>query len=144
MTTILQLDPFVMVTFWCTDAGVMEISLLKVLLDNISSFFHLSSCVNINSEPVLKYYQRAEEILKLFKTILDAFIDSEAASSEVLKKSFEELGCFIDDLREQFVNWHPLSSKVYFVSYELLLNVACELELFSTYSFKVQFPKLNL
>ncbi|XP_024019770.1 U-box domain-containing protein 4 [Morus notabilis] len=94
--------------------GVMEISLLKVLLDNISSFFHLSSCVNINSEPFLKYYQRAEEILKLLKTILDAFIDSEAASSEVLKKSFEELGCFIDDLREQFVNWHPLSSKVYF------------------------------
>lgn len=94
---------------------MMEISLLKALLNNISSFFHLSSCENINSEPVLKYYQRAEEILKLLKTILDAIIDAEAASNEVLKKSFEELGCFIDDLREQFLNWHPLSSIVYFV-----------------------------
>ncbi|KAL5556853.1 hypothetical protein UlMin_039089 [Ulmus minor] len=69
----------------------------------------------MHPEPVPKYYQRAEEILKLLKTVLDAIIDSEIASNEVLKKSFEELGHSIDDLKEQFENWQPLSSKVYFV-----------------------------
>lgn len=133
----IQLYPRVMVFLWYIDAGVMEISLLKALLNNISSFFHLSSCENINSEPVLKYYQRAEEILKLLKTILDAIIDAEAASNEVLKKSFEELGCFIDDLREQFVNSHPLSSIVYFVSYKLLFDCSSSIGMiFLTYSFK--------
>lgn len=108
----------------------MEISLLKALLNNISSFFHLSSHDNINSEPVLKYFQRAEETLKLLKTILDALIDSEVASNEVLKKSFEELGCLVDDLREQLDNWQPLLSKVYFVSCNFCLAVFCELEWF--------------
>lgn len=95
--------------------GVMEISLLKALLNNISSFFHLSSCENINSEPVLKYYQRAEEILKLLKPILDVIVDSEIASDEVVIKAFEELSQSVEELRELFENCQPLSSKVYFV-----------------------------
>ena len=106
----------------------MEISLLKALLNNISSFFHLSSRDNINSEPILKYYQKVEEILKLLKTILDAIIDSEVASNEALKKSFEELGCLLDELREQFENWQSLLSKVYFVSCNFCLAVVCKLE----------------
>ncbi|KAL4644689.1 hypothetical protein ACB092_02G182500 [Castanea dentata] len=93
----------------------MEISLLKALLNNISSFFHLSSCDNINSEPVLKYYQKAEEILKLLKPILDAIVDSELASDEVVIKAFEELSQSVEELRELFENCQPLSSKVYFV-----------------------------
>ncbi|XP_062156685.1 U-box domain-containing protein 4 isoform X2 [Alnus glutinosa] len=95
--------------------GVMEISLLKALLNNISSFFHLSSCDNINSEPVLKYYQKAEEILKLLKPILDVIVDSEIASDEVLIKAFEELSHSVEELRELFENWQSLSSKLYFV-----------------------------
>ncbi|KAE7999679.1 hypothetical protein FH972_004085 [Carpinus fangiana] len=93
----------------------MEISLLKALLNNITSFFHLSSCDNINSEPVLKYYQKAEEILKLLKPILDVIVDSEIASDEVLIKAFEELSHSVEELRELFENWQSLSSKVYFV-----------------------------
>lgn len=92
--------------------GVMEISLFKALLNNISSFFHLSSNDNINLDPVLKYYKRAEEILKLLKTVLDAVVDSEIASYEVLNKPFEELGHYIDELREQIEDWQPLLSKV--------------------------------
>ncbi|KAA3457441.1 U-box domain-containing protein 4 [Gossypium australe] len=71
---------------------------------------------NINSEPVQKYYQRAEEILKLLKPIiLNAIVDSEIISDEVLDKAFEELGLSVEELREQFESWQPLSSKVYFV-----------------------------
>ncbi|KAG4121403.1 hypothetical protein ERO13_D11G205000v2 [Gossypium hirsutum] len=93
----------------------MEISLLKALLSNISSFLNLSSFEKINSEPVQKYYQRAEEILKLLKPILNAIIDSEVTSDEVLIKAFEGLGLSIEELREQCDSWQPLLSKVYFV-----------------------------
>ncbi|MFQ6634112.1 hypothetical protein Gotur_010093 [Gossypium turneri] len=95
----------------------MEISLLKALLGNISSFLNLSSFENINSEPVQKFYQRAEEILKLLKPILSAVIDSEITSDKVLGKAFEGLSLSIEELREQFESWQPLLSKVYFVSY---------------------------
>ncbi|GMJ08027.1 plant U-box 4 [Hibiscus trionum] len=93
----------------------MEISLLNALLSNISSFLNLSTSENINSEPVQKYYQRAEEILKLLKPILSSILDSEITSDEVLSKEFEGLSLSIEELREQFESWQPLSSKVYFV-----------------------------
>ncbi|MBA0643387.1 hypothetical protein Goklo_027684 [Gossypium klotzschianum] len=94
----------------------MGMSLLKTLLSNISLFLNLSSFKDINSEPVQKYYQRAEEILKLLKPIiLNAIVDSEIISDEVLDKAFEELGLSVEELREQFESWQPLSSKVYFV-----------------------------
>ncbi|MBA0707079.1 hypothetical protein Golax_019158 [Gossypium laxum] len=94
----------------------MGMSLLKTLLSNISPFLNLSSFKDTNSEPVQKYYQRAEEILKLLKPIiLNAIVDSEIISDEVLDKAFEELGLSVEELREQFESWQPLSSKVYFV-----------------------------
>ncbi|MFQ6665011.1 hypothetical protein Gotur_031908 [Gossypium turneri] len=94
----------------------MGMSLLKTLLSNISSFLNLSPFKDINSEPVQKYYQRAEEILKLLKPkILNAIVDSEIMSHEVLDKAFEELGLSVEELREQVESWQPLSIKVYFV-----------------------------
>ncbi|XP_039020569.1 U-box domain-containing protein 4-like isoform X2 [Hibiscus syriacus] len=93
----------------------MEISLLNTLLSNISSFLNVSSSENINSEPVQKYYLRAEEILKLLKPIFSAIVDSEITSNEVLGKAFEGLSLSIEELREQIESWQPLSSKVYFV-----------------------------
>ena len=71
---------------------------------------------NISSDPVQKYYQKSEEILKLLKPILDAIVDSEVASDEVLSKLFKELGQDVDELRELIENWHLLSSKFNFVS----------------------------
>ncbi|KAH8503288.1 hypothetical protein Peur_067051 [Populus x canadensis] len=93
----------------------MEISLLEVLLKTISTFLHLSKDDNISSDPVQKYYQKAEEILKLLKPVFDAIVDSEVASDEVLNKDFLELGRSVDELREIFESWQPLSSKVYSV-----------------------------
>ncbi|KAJ8765638.1 hypothetical protein K2173_014760 [Erythroxylum novogranatense] len=93
----------------------MELSLLKALLNSISSFLQLSSLDSINLDPVQRPYWKAEEILKLLKPILDAIVDSEIASDEVLNKAFQELGESVDGLRELFENWQPLSSKLYFV-----------------------------
>ncbi|KAI7992368.1 U-box domain-containing protein 4 [Camellia lanceoleosa] len=95
--------------------GVMEISLLKVLLNHISSFFHLSSHENINHELAQKYYQKIEEILKLLRPVLDAIFDADIMSEESLQKAFAEMGHFVNELRELFENWHPLRSKIYFV-----------------------------
>lgn len=111
--------------FW-GDAGVMEISLLRTLLNNISSFLCLSSVENFSSNLVQKYCQKAKEILKLLKPILCVFVDSEIASDEVLDNIFRELCESVDELRELFENWQPLSSKVYFVSSKIwIANLCC-------------------
>ncbi|CAL0334742.1 unnamed protein product [Lupinus luteus] len=86
-----------------------------MLVSGISSFLHLSFSGKKNLEPVTKYYQKAEEILKLVKPIIDVIVNSELASDEVLCKLFEELGHAVDELREHIENWHLLSRKVYFV-----------------------------
>ncbi|KAJ6673880.1 RING-TYPE E3 UBIQUITIN TRANSFERASE [Salix viminalis] len=100
----------------------MEISLLEVLLKNISAFLQISKLEKTSSDPVQKYcLQKAEDILKLLKLILDTIVKSELASDEVLNKDFQELGQSVDELREIFENWQPLSSKVHFVSFELFL-----------------------
>ncbi|MFQ6619224.1 hypothetical protein Gotur_001033 [Gossypium turneri] len=105
----------------------MEISLLKELLGNTSSFLNLSSFENINSELVQKFYQRSEEILKLLKPILSAVIDSEITSDKVLGKALEGLSLPIEELREQFESWQPLLSKVYFAVglFLVLLWIRC-------------------
>ncbi|KAF5752857.1 hypothetical protein HS088_TW01G00775 [Tripterygium wilfordii] len=93
----------------------MEISLLKALLNSISTFSHLSSFDNIKSDPMQRCYQKAGDILKLLRPMLDAIVDSEIASDVMLNKAFEQLGQSVDELTELFRNWQPLSSKVYFV-----------------------------
>ncbi|XP_052196260.1 U-box domain-containing protein 4-like [Diospyros lotus] len=93
----------------------MEISLLKVLLNNFSSFFHLSSLDNISHEPAQKYYQKIEEMLKLLKPVLDAISDADILSEEQLQKAAADLSHSVDELRELFESWHPLRSKIYFV-----------------------------
>ncbi|XP_057491722.1 U-box domain-containing protein 4-like [Actinidia eriantha] len=93
----------------------MEISLLKVFLNNLSSYFHLSSHENINHEPAQKYYQKIEEILKLLKPVLEAVFDGDIMFEEPLPKAFADLGHSVNELRMLFENWHSLGSKINFV-----------------------------
>lgn len=93
----------------------MEISKLKALLKNISGLFHLSSRENLSFEPVQKYYHKVDEMMKVIKLVLDAIVDAEIASDELLQESFASLDDSVDELREIFETWHPLMSKVYFV-----------------------------
>ncbi|KAL1350221.1 hypothetical protein AAHE18_06G008500 [Arachis hypogaea] len=60
------------------------------------------------------YCQSAEQTLKLLKPIIDTTVHSDISADEELRKLFEELGQSVDELRELFENWHPLSSKFYF------------------------------
>ncbi|CAJ1960540.1 unnamed protein product [Sphenostylis stenocarpa] len=105
---------------------VMEISYLKMIVNGISSFLHLSFSGNMNCEPVSKYYRKAEEILKLLKPIIDAIVNSELASDEVLNKMLEEIGLAVNELKAHVENWHLLSSKLYFVmQVEPLISRIC-------------------
>ncbi|KAI3892312.1 hypothetical protein MKW92_050031 [Papaver armeniacum] len=94
----------------------MEISLLKDLLNSLSQFNNLSSSDNIKSEPVQKYYIKINEIVKLLKPILDLIVDSQIASDEQLNNALKMLDELINESRELFDSWHPMTSKVYFVN----------------------------
>ncbi|KAL0371941.1 UNVERIFIED_CONTAM: U-box domain-containing protein 4 [Sesamum calycinum] len=93
----------------------MEISALKSLLNSITRIFQLSSCDSIKCEPVQRYYQKIEEMMKLLKPILDAIVDAEIASNELLQIAFAGLCKSVDESREILESWQPLMSKVYFV-----------------------------
>ncbi|KAL0393715.1 UNVERIFIED_CONTAM: U-box domain-containing protein 4 [Sesamum latifolium] len=93
----------------------MEISSLKSLLNSITSFLQLSSFEGIKSEPLQKYYQKIEQILKLLKPILDAIVGAEIASDEMLQRAFAGLLQSVDELREICETWQPLMSKIYLV-----------------------------
>ncbi|XP_058071684.1 U-box domain-containing protein 4-like isoform X2 [Magnolia sinica] len=94
----------------------MEISWLKALLDSISQFsLSSSSCNNITSEPVRKYYQKIDEALELLRPVLDEIVDSEIASDDHLSKALEEMDAFVNEARELIESWHQMMSKVYFV-----------------------------
>lgn len=95
----------------------MEVSWLRVLLDNISSYLSLSSMDDLRSNPAHhKYYTRGEEISKLLKPVLENLIGSDAAPSELLNNGFEELAQYVDELRDQFESWQPLSTRILYVS----------------------------
>ncbi|KAF3486909.1 hypothetical protein F2Q69_00054942 [Brassica cretica] len=93
-----------------------EVSRLRVLLDNISSYLSISSSSDkLSSNPAHKYYSRVEEISKLLMPVLDNLVASDASLTELLNNGFEELSQYIDELREQFESWQPLSSRIFYV-----------------------------
>ncbi|KAL8159841.1 hypothetical protein V2J09_001378 [Rumex salicifolius] len=98
----------------------MEVSVLQWLLNNIDSFLNLSksSCANLNNEPLRRYYQNIEGILKLLSPVLDAITEIDAASDDdddLLKKAFLELAQSVDASIDLFKTWHPLASRLIFV-----------------------------
>ncbi|CAN7090089.1 unnamed protein product [Brassica rapa subsp. narinosa] len=93
----------------------MEVSWLRVLLDNISSYLSISSMDTLYSNPAHKYYTRGEDIAKLLQPVLENLVGSDASPSELLNNGFEELSQYIDELREQFQSWEPLSSRIFYV-----------------------------
>nr|GEW42739.1 U-box domain-containing protein 4-like isoform X1 [Tanacetum cinerariifolium] len=92
----------------------MEISLLKMLLNNITRFISFSGDDKC-SEIVDKCCLKIEEVVKLVKPVLEYVVDHEVASDEVLQKEFEGMSRCVDEVRAVFEECHPLMSKVYFV-----------------------------
>ncbi|KAI3704637.1 hypothetical protein L1987_74863 [Smallanthus sonchifolius] len=53
--------------------------------------------------------------MKLIKPILEAIIDTDVASDQLVQKDFAGMGQYVDELRKVLEDSHPLMSKVYFV-----------------------------
>ncbi|KAF5202222.1 U-box domain-containing protein [Thalictrum thalictroides] len=66
-------------------------------------------------EPVQKYYQKIDEILKLLRPILNVLVDSQITSNEEVNKIFEELDGLVNEFKELVESWHPTTSKFCFV-----------------------------
>lgn len=98
----------------------MEISLLKALLKNISTFFHLSCQDDKCCEIVKKRVIKSEEVLKLIKPVLESIVDVDVASDQSLQKEFANMSQSVDELREVLEDSHPFMSKVYFVCFRNL------------------------
>lgn len=96
--------------------GVMEISFLKALINNISEFSRLSSSNNIKSEPIQSYHQKIDEALKLLRLILDEIVDSEISSDEGFNEALKELNAVVNEARDLIEGWQQMTSKLYFVS----------------------------
>ncbi|KAH0856700.1 hypothetical protein HID58_084961 [Brassica napus] len=94
----------------------MEVSWLRVLLDNISSYLSISSMDTLYSNPAHKYYTRGEDIAKLLQPVLENLVGSDASPSELLNNGFEELSQYVDELREQFQSWEPLLSRIFYLA----------------------------
>ncbi|XP_008802944.2 U-box domain-containing protein 4-like [Phoenix dactylifera] len=95
--------------------GIMEISLLKTLLNSIRCFDLLSSSNTIKSELVQRYCPKIDEILELLKPVLDQAVASEISSDGNLIQLLKELDGVVNEARELVGCWHPTASKVYFV-----------------------------
>ncbi|XP_076889570.1 U-box domain-containing protein 4-like [Bidens hawaiensis] len=93
----------------------MELSLLKALIENITSFLHLSCEDNKCCEVVEKYYIMSEQVLKLIKPVLESIVHADVASDEPLQKEFAGMSQSVDELKEFLEDSDPLMSKVYFV-----------------------------
>ncbi|PWA33989.1 zinc finger, RING/FYVE/PHD-type, Armadillo-type fold protein [Artemisia annua] len=94
----------------------MEISLLKMLLNNITRFVSFSARGDKCSGIVDNCCVKIEEVVKLVKPVLECVVDDEVASDEVLQKEFEGMSRCVDEVMAVFEECHPLMSKVYFVS----------------------------
>nr|XP_010933040.1 U-box domain-containing protein 4 [Elaeis guineensis] len=95
--------------------GMMEISLLKTLLNNITCFDLLSSSNAIKSELVTRYVRKIDEILEILKPVLDQAVASKISSDGKLILLLKELDGVVNEARELVGCWHPTMSKVYFV-----------------------------
>lgn len=91
----------------------MEVSLWRDLVCSISSFFCLSSHDCFGLQPERKIYQTTEEILKLLNPMVESIGHINLASNDVVGMAVEQLVQYINEWRELFENWHPLTSRVH-------------------------------
>lgn len=95
----------------------MGIPLTKALLDKIIGLSNLLAADELlDSEPVSQYASKIDELLKSIKPVFEAIGDSDVDYDESLVKGIEDLDQLIGGIQQILETWHPLHSKVYFVS----------------------------
>lgn len=94
----------------------MDTTSVSCLINSISRFVHLLSCLPLKTMPTQKEYRNIASSLKLLKRILDNVVDSKVSSDEILCKECEELDVAVNEARDYIENWSPKMSMICSVS----------------------------
>ncbi|XP_044503591.1 U-box domain-containing protein 3-like isoform X2 [Mangifera indica] len=89
----------------------MDIS-VRCLINSISRFIHLISCLSIKVPSIQNDYKNIAGVLKLLKPLLDEVVDYKIPSDEILNKECEELDMAVNEAREFMEKWSPKMSKI--------------------------------
>ncbi|XAR58645.1 Ubiquitin--protein ligase [Bertholletia excelsa] len=83
----------------------MDTTSVRCVINSISRYIHLVSCLTIKNMPTQKSYRNIASLLKLLKSVLDDVVDCKIPSDEVLCKECEELDMAVNEAREFVENW---------------------------------------
>ncbi|TXG63835.1 hypothetical protein EZV62_010829 [Acer yangbiense] len=90
----------------------MDTASVRCLVNSISRFIHLVSCLTMKLIPIRKDYKNMVGVLKLLKPVLDEVVDCKIPSDEILNKECEEMDMTVNEAREFMENWSPKMSKI--------------------------------
>ncbi|KAF3616379.1 U-box domain-containing protein 3 [Capsicum annuum] len=90
----------------------MELTSERCLINSISRFIHLVTCLTSKTMPGQKNYKNIATLLKLLKPVLDDVAQQEAPSDETICRQCEELDVAINEARELLEEWSPKKSKI--------------------------------
>ncbi|XP_015088153.1 U-box domain-containing protein 3 [Solanum pennellii] len=93
----------------------MELTSVRCLINSISRFIHLVTCLTSKSMPGQKNYKNIATLLKLLKPVLDDVAQQKAPSDETICRQCEELDVAINEARESLEEWSPKKSKILWV-----------------------------
>lgn len=93
----------------------MELTSVRCLINSISRFIHLVTCLTSKSMPGQKNYKNIATLLKLLKPVLDDVAQQKAPSDETICRQCEELDVAINEARELLEEWSPKKSKILWV-----------------------------
>ncbi|CAN4093243.1 unnamed protein product [Withania somnifera] len=93
----------------------MELTSVRWLINSISRFIHLVTCLTSNTMPGQKNYRIIATLLKLLKPVLDDVALQKGPSDEIICRQCEELDVAINEARELLEEWSPKKSKILWV-----------------------------
>lgn len=94
----------------------MELTSVRCLINSISRFIHLVTCLTSKTMPGQKSYKNIATLLKLLKPVLDDIAQQKAPSDETISRQCEELDIAINEARELLEEWSPKKSKILWVT----------------------------
>ncbi|XP_009614285.1 U-box domain-containing protein 3 isoform X1 [Nicotiana tomentosiformis] len=94
---------------------LMELTSVRCLINSISRFIHLVTCLTSKTMPGQKSYKNIATLLKLLKPVLDDIAQQKAPSDETISRQCEELDIAINEARELLEEWSPKKSKILWV-----------------------------
>ena len=101
--------------FGLTEAGQINTSSVKCLVNSISRFMHLVCCQAVKPMPLQKNCNNMVGVLKRLKPVLDDIVDFKIPLDENLHRECEELDMQVNEAREFIEKLGPKMSRIHSV-----------------------------